>query len=99
MDEQRRIFHNFLTLHSHKAPATDEPCAFLQFHSSSMPHDVELLRFSRQDVVEALDAEHSDLVRWLLKQMNTYTCTRQCIVGLIFDERTVLSEVLWRSDL
>ena len=98
MDEQRTIFRSFLALHAHKAPATDDPCAFLQFYAPNMPHNLELLRFTREDVLEALDAHNSELVRWLLEQMRTYTCTRQCIVGLVFDERTVLSEVMWRSD-
>ena len=96
--EHRDIFRGFLSMHAHKAHATEEPCAFLQFHAPHAPHDMELLRFTREDVLEALDPKHSELVRWLLEQMRTYTPHRQCIVGLFFDERTVLSEVLWRSD-
>ena len=97
-DDKRRAFRSFLSMHSHKAHATDEPCAFLQFHAPHMPYDLELLRFTREDVLEALDPKRSELVRWLLEQMRTYTPHRQCIVGLIFDERTVLSEDLWRSE-
>jgi hypothetical protein len=94
MDDQRRRFDAFLRLHAHKATTTDEPVAHLQWHDAAMPLDLPLLQLTRDDVVEALDADGSPLVRWLLQQMATYDCTRERIVGLVFDERTVLSEVL-----
>lgn len=95
MDEQRRTFHAFLAMHAHKATATEEPRAHLAFvdKSGSVPHDAYLLSLDRDDVVEALDTQ-SELVRWLLEQMRTYDCYTQRIVGLVFDKRTVLSEVL-----
>ena len=93
MEKERKIFETFLSLHSHKADVTDEPVAHVQFHSDKMPHNAPLLQMTKEDIISDLDPT-SELVRWLLEQMNTYDCTRQRIVGLIFDERTVLSEVL-----
>ena len=52
-----------------------------------------LVAFTRENVVEEFDVE-SELVRWLLNQMSTYEPTRQCIVGLVFDNSTVVSDVL-----
>lgn len=92
MDERRGTFRAFLALHAHKAPqGTEEPVAHLQFHPVAL--EAPLLALTRDDVLDALDAS-SELVRWLLEQMRTYDCRTQRIVGLVFDERTVLSEVL-----
>ena len=94
MEEQRKIFRTFLSMHAHKARPTDEPTAHLVFYEEVIPPDVPLLAFTREDVVTDFNVEGSDLVRWLLEQMRTYDCRRQRIVGLIFDDSVVLSEVL-----
>lgn len=94
MERERRLYKTFLAMHAGKARPTDHPVAHLQFYSETMPLDAPLLALTREDVVDALDPDHSELVRWLLEQMRTYDCTKQCIVGLVFDERTVLSDVL-----
>lgn len=93
MDERRRIYDNFLRLHAHKAEVSNEPVVHLMFYSSTMPVEQPLLRLDRDDILDALD-QSSELVRWLLEQMRTYNCTRQRIVGLVFDRKTVLSDVL-----
>ena len=97
MEQQRRALQTFLSLHAQKAEVTREPCVYLYHYSEDMPYDLALLRLSRDDVVGYLDTE-SELVRWTLEQMRTYDCTRQCIVGLIFDKSTVLTEVLYDRD-
>lgn len=104
MDEYRRAFQTFLAVHAQKASATDEPAVHLCWatpqHATPLP-DAPLLRLDRDDVLEALDP-NSELVRWLLEQMRTYDCRTQRIVGLAWDRRTVLSDVLrmpseWRG--
>lgn len=94
MERERGLYHTFMALHAHKARPTEEPVAHLQWHRGDcMPLDAPLWRLTRDEVVDALDPS-SELVRWLLEQMRTYDCTQQCIVGLVFDARTVLSDVL-----
>ena len=93
MDDHRRQFHRFLALHVHKAPPTETPVAYLQFASADTGPRACLIKFDREQVMAELDCE-AELVRWLLHQMSTYDCTTQRIVGLVFDKRTVLSEVL-----
>lgn len=97
METERRLFHAFLALHAHKAPATPEPCVHLQFHNANMPlaADAPLIRMTRADVLdcEELDAD-AELVRWLLHQLDTYDCTCQRLVCLVFSPRVVLSDVL-----
>lgn len=76
------------------AYTTEEPVAHLQFYDPSASHmSAPLIAFTQDDVVKEFDPE-SELVRWLLNQMSTYEPTRQCIVGLVFDSRVILSDVL-----
>ena len=95
MDGMRGAYSAFMTVRAAGVACTEEPIAHLQFydpaHSSHM--SAPLVAFTRDDVVEEFDAD-SELVRWLLNQMSTYEPTRQCIVGLVFDAKTVLSDVL-----
>lgn len=95
MDDRRRAYSAFMTLRAKDVACTEDPVAHLQFydpvHSSHMSSP--LVAFTRENVVDEFDAE-SDLVRWLLNQMSTYQPTRQCIVGLVFDSKIILSDVL-----
>jgi hypothetical protein len=90
MQAERRAFHVFLSMHAHEARPTEDPVVHLKWHGKE---DAPFLALDRDDVLDALDPS-AELVRWLLEQMRTYDCTKQRIVGLVFDRQTVLSEVL-----
>ena len=94
MDKERKIFETFVSLNLKKATETDQPVAHMQFYSESMDHDSPLLLMYQEDILSELDTE-SSLVRWLLNQLATYDCTKQKIIGLIFDKKTVLSDIYW----
>lgn len=95
MEREQKIFRVFLSLHAHKATPTEEPCAYIQFYDENMPADMPLIKFTREDIVECGELDHeSELVRFLLHQMTTYDCRTQRIVGLVFDKKIVLSDVL-----
>lgn len=94
MEEQRRIFQTFLAINGKKASHTDRPVAHMQFHSDTLDPNAPLLLMDQEDILRELDKESSH-VRWLLNQLTTYDCTRQKIIGLIFDSKTVVSDVLW----
>ena len=94
MEWQRKIFETFITMNLKKATETDRPIAHMQFYSEETDHNEPLLLMDMEDILNELDRE-SSLVRWLLNQMTTYDCTKQKIVGLIFDKSTVLSDVYW----
>ena len=94
MEEKRRSFKTFLSLHWHKGRASDEPVVYAQYHHpKGVPYDTPLLCMDEEDILQELDTS-SELVRWLLHQLRTYDCTREYIVALIFDRETVLSDVL-----
>lgn len=96
-DEDYRLLNSFVSLHGHQAHPTEEPVAYLQFAESYRGGDSGLIIFQKEDIPHELNVE-SELVRWLLKQLNTYDCRSQRIIGLIFDRDTVLSEVLRVAD-
>jgi hypothetical protein len=98
MEEQRRAYSAFMTLRSSGVRPTEEPVAYLQFYDDKTSSHMSgpLVAFTRENVVKEFDVE-SELVRWLLNQMSTYDSTRQCIVGLVFDTSTILSDVLMAS--
>jgi hypothetical protein len=95
MEEQRRAYGAFMTLRSSGVGPAEEPVAHLQFYDGATSSHMSgpLVAFTRENVVDEFNVE-SDLVRWLLNQMSTYEPTRQCIVGLVFDKSTILSDVL-----
>lgn len=94
MEEERRIFHTFMGVHAHKAPLRDERCAHLMFRSAASSTILDpLITLTRDEILQELDSS-SELVRWLLNQVSTYDPSCQRVVGLVFDTKTVLSEVL-----
>ena len=96
MEEARRKFATFLTLNAPRAKPTAEPTVYMMFASESS--NASLVALTRDDVLQECDEgrldKDSELVRWMLHQMNTYDCTRQRILALQIDRSTVLSEVL-----
>tara|TARA_B110001450_G_scaffold153072_2_gene142852 strand:- start:218 stop:514 length:297 start_codon:yes stop_codon:yes gene_type:complete len=95
MEEKRRAYGAFMTLRASGVRPTEEPIAHLQFYNDKTSSHMSgpLVAFTRENVVAEFDVE-SELPRWLLNQMTTYEPTRQCIVGLVFDKSTILSDVL-----
>jgi hypothetical protein len=98
MEREQHIFKTFLAMHSkNTAPLSWERCVHAQFYRAAggIPSDSEpLLIMDQQDILDDLDPE-SPLVRWLLEQLRTYHPTKQKIIALIFDKKTVLSDVFW----
>jgi len=47
------------------------------------------------DIKKNLDLKNSKHVQWLMNQMKTYDCTKQIIIGLVFDDSTIISDVFW----
>lgn len=95
-DAQHRAFASFLAVHAHKARPTETPVAYVQFAGAdgSLPAaDAPLLRLDGDDVPDVVDPACPS-GRWLRRQMQTYDCTRQRVVGLIFSRTCVISEVL-----
>jgi hypothetical protein len=95
MDEKRKIYENFMSLNAQKATTTTTPTAHVMFYEEgkTLSPFQPLISMSIENVQHELD-QNSELVRQLLRQMSTYDCHRQKIVGLIFDSQTVISDVL-----
>ena len=95
MEEKRKIYQTFMSMNAHKATTTENPTAHVMFYKEgkSMSPTQPVIAMDKDQIQQELDQE-CELVRWLLHQMSTYDCRRQRIVALIFDRKTVLSDVL-----
>lgn len=98
MEERRRAYDVFMSFNASKARPTSEPTAHVMFKGM---HDITsstcpLVCMSVEDVLTDLDKE-SPLVQQLLRQLHTYDCHTERVVGLVFDRQTVLSDVLRQS--
>ena len=94
MERERKIWDAFRIQHAKKADATDTPIVHAQFWSETLHANDPLLQMDEEDILSELDTS-STLVQWLLNQLKTYDCRRQKIVALIFDKKTVISDVFW----
>ena len=95
MQEERRLYRGFMELHSSKAATTAFPCVQVMFYKDTMGPKDPLVQMTRQDILDELDKE-SPLVRQMLRQVSTYDVDKQVVVGLVFDRKTVLSDVVWK---
>ena len=100
MEQEWKCLSTFLSCHAHKAKPVGYPCVHLYFlpeDTYSVPMNATLVRLTVAEVQETLN-DQSPLVCELLRQMHTYDCETQRIVGLVFrypkDTSTVLSQVL-----
>lgn len=73
----------------------DERVVHMAFLDEGVPPEAAVLNLmTREDVLGRFDAD-SELVRWLLHQMTTYTPESQAIIACSFDRKRVLSDVVW----
>lgn len=99
MDHARAIHRRLLSAHAKSLELHPNErlvhMAFFEGHAA--PEAAVLLLMTQDDVLRRFDRD-AELVRWLLHQMTTYDTDRQAILACCFDERTVLSDVLWLRD-
>ena len=97
MEERRRVYGAFMSMRATSVTEpSDTPVVYLQFYDASPTSThmtAPLVAFAREDVLNEFDGD-AELVRWLLHQLSTYEPTCQCVVGLVFNRRTILSDVL-----
>lgn len=92
MEQERKVFHSFLALHANKGMPSEAPVVYVGFRDE-LSANQQLVAMTRDEVCEEFEPD-TELVRWLLHQMSTYNCRTQKILALVFDSRTILSDVL-----
>ena len=93
-EEKRREFTAFLSTQTSKCkPTGGERRAFLCLVKEQGP---SLLSLSAEDIEDVMDKEEL-LPRELLRQLHTYDPYEQKIIGMVWDRKTVYSEVLWQD--
>ena len=93
-DDMWKQYNIFTSLFAGRGTSTTCATAFVRFYSEDgMDVRKPLVAMTIDDVKNELDVE-SRLVQCLLEQMTTYNCSKEKILALVFDKRTVLSDVI-----
>ena len=101
MDAQRQALDSFVRLHASKASARgDERIAHLVRHTAQgVALNVPLQQYTLEDIVREFDPDRP-LVRWLIRQLQTYDISRESVIGLIFDGgQDPLAHVVYRGQI
>lgn len=94
MEREQEELRRFINLHASKAALSAERRLHLATWSASgVPLDVELATWSVEDVFRAFSQE-SMLVRWTMRQLQTYDVDREIVIGLDFGDGKLLAHVV-----
>tara|TARA_B100001989_G_scaffold227931_1_gene184369 strand:- start:657 stop:944 length:288 start_codon:yes stop_codon:yes gene_type:complete len=93
MEINNELLNVFLSLHNRKAKTTKEPTVYLVQKDDCLKADSPLVAWKEQHLVNYFDHE-SKQFQWLMKQLKTYDCEKEVILGIFSDNKTVFSEVL-----
>ena len=87
----------FVRLHTHRLPMpTGEPLAYLIQYAAQIPLNVRLIAFSRDDIVSRFDTDNLS-VQWLLKQMHDMDASSANLIGMHFDDGTIIAHTVKRG--
>jgi hypothetical protein len=98
MEINKELLNVFLSLHNRKAKTTTEPTVYLVKKDDCLKSDTPLVAWKEQHLVNYFDHD-SKQFQWLMKQLKTYDCRNEVILGIFSDNKTVFSEVLKKNKL
>lgn len=96
MQREQKALEAYVLLHGHKLKGIvrSEPTAFLVHHTESgIPLDAKPTAYSIEHITAKFNTDDA-AVRYLLHQMTTYDSTSCNILGLIFNNSTILAHVI-----
>lgn len=94
MEREQEELRNFINLHACKATLSQERRIHLMDWSpAGTALDAELAVFTIDDVLKSHNAENT-LVRWTLRQLQTYDVDKEIVIGLNFGSDKLLSHVI-----
>jgi len=93
MEDERKLFEVFMSLHGHKAKTTNRSVAYLMNSKDCMNPDFPLVVWEETNLVSYFDPD-SKSFQWLMKQFKNYDYEKQVILCLFKDKQTLVSEVL-----
>ncbi len=96
MDNNQELFKVFLTMHNKKAKTTKEPIAYLVHKEDCLKAETPLVAWKEHHLVNYFDHD-SKQFQWLMKQLKTYDYENEVILGMFYDKKSVISEVLKKS--
>ena len=92
------LFRVFLTMHHKKAKLTKDATVYLVQKDDCLKPNSPLIAWKEEHLINYFD-HNSRQFQWLMKQLKSYNCEEEVIVGMFEDEKKVMSEVLKISQL
>ena len=97
MDERVRDLDSFVKLHANRLPpAVGEPLAYLVPHGARISLKVKLVAYTREEIARQFDTANATVI-WLLKQMTETDHFSMSILGLTFDDGSILAHTIRRG--
>lgn len=94
MDTEIRELNAFVNIHAHKVPRSMNRVVHLaRQHDNSLALDASFQAYTVDDINREFDRSQT-LVQWLLKQISTYNIDKEVVLGIIFQNGTILAHVV-----
>ena len=95
MEEKRIALNAFVNLHGHKASLNRNArqVYITKFRDAGIPLNIELDTITREDITKEFNLEDYT-TRWVITQLNTYDPDREVVMGLEFENNTLLTHVI-----
>ena len=88
--------HIFVSMHSGTVKTTPEPCVYLIQIDDLFDQSSPIKKFKQNDIIENFNKD-SFYIQWVMKQLTTYDCEKQVIMGIIVDNNTIISDVVTKK--
>ena len=88
--------HIFISMNSGTVKTTSEPCVYLIPINDLFDQSSPIKKFKQNDIIENFNKD-SFYIQWVMKQLTTYNCEKQVIMGIIVDKNTIISDVVTKK--
>ena len=95
MEVQRKELLSFINIHAHKAiiNKNNRQVHIAKFSEKGIPLNVELDIWTQDEIVNYFDMDNHT-TRWVIHQLQTYNPEREIVIGLEFQNKTLLTHVI-----
>lgn len=90
---------SFVQLHTSRLPAPNgEKLVYMVSYAAQIPLNVKMIAYSCENIASSFDTDNPS-VRWLIKQIQEADHYKTSLIGMHFDDGTVLAHTVKRNIL
>ena len=90
---------SFVKLHTSRLPMpSGEKLVYMVPHAAQIPLNVKLIAYSCENIASSFDVENPS-VRWVIKQIQEADHYNSSLIGMHFDDGTILAHTVKRNIL